>query len=95
MQVIEVKYKNGVFIPTVPVTMDEDQEAVIIISEKKPGSQKRDAAYYQENASRDFKDKFPGVGIGNELLELVGILCDKPGNYDKTEYHEHVGRKFK
>ena len=95
MQVIEAKYENGVFIPAVPVSMDEDQEAVIIISEKKAISQKKSASYYREEASRQFAVNFPGVSVSQELLEIVAILCDIPGKYDKEEYHEHVGRKFK
>lgn len=95
MQVIEAKYENGVFVPAAPVSMGEDQEAIIIISEKKSVSQKKSASYYRDEVSRQFAAKFPGVSVSQDLLDMVGILCDIPGKYDKEEYHEHVGRKFK
>ena len=79
MQVIEAKYEKGVFIPAVPVSMDEDQEAIIIISEKKTMSQKKSASYYREEVSRQFAVNFPGVSVNQDLLDMVGILCDIPG----------------
>ena len=95
MQVISAKFENGVFIPKVPVTLDEDQEAVIIISEKKSITQKKSASYFREEAARHFADNFPGIGVSQNLLDLVGILHGTSGKYDREEYHEHVGRKFK
>ena len=95
MQVINVKYQNGVFVPTEPVNMGGDQEAVVVVSEKKDEKSEKSAQYFQDKARQHFKENFPDLEVSERILELVGILHRHKGKYDRAEYHEHLGRKYK
>ena len=95
MQVINVRFENGVFVPTEPVNMGEDQEAVVVVSEKKDEKSEESAQYYQDKARQHFKKNFPDLEVSEDILDLVGILHGHKGKHDRAEYHEHVGRKYK
>jgi predicted DNA-binding antitoxin AbrB/MazE fold protein len=64
MQVINVKYQDGVFVPVKPVKMTEDQEAVVVISEGKSET-KKSAQYYQDKARQHFKENFPDLDVSD------------------------------
>ncbi len=95
MQVINVKYRDGVFVPAKPVKMTEDHEAIAIISEGRTEEAEESAKYYQDKARQHFKENFPHLDVSERILELVGILHGHKGKHDRSEYHEHIGRKYK
>ena len=41
------------------------------------------------------KNNFPELEVSEDILGLVGILNKHSGKYDKAEYHEYLGRKYK
>ena len=84
MQVINVRFENGVFVPTEPVNMGEDQEAVVVVSEKKDEKSEESAQYYQDKARQHFKKNFPDLDVSEDILELVGILHRHKGKHDKS-----------
>ncbi len=95
MQVINVKYQDGVFVPLEPVNIEEVHEAVVVVSEKKDEKSEESAQYYQDKARQHFKKNFPDLEVSERILELVGILHGHKGKHDRAEYHEHLGRKYK
>jgi len=95
MQVINVKYEDGVFVPLEQVNIGEFHEAVVVVSEKKEEKLEESAKYYQDKACQHFKESFPDLDVSERILELVGILHRHKGKHDRAEYHEHLGRKYK
>ncbi len=84
MQVINVKYQDGVFVPTESVNMGEDQEAVVVVSEKKDEKSEKSAQYFQDKARQHFKENFPDPEVSERILELVGILHGHKGKHDRS-----------
>ena len=95
MQVINVRYQDGVFIPLGQVNIGEGHEAVVVVSEKKTEKPEELVQFYQQKASQYFKENFPELEVSEDILDLVGILNKHSGKYDKSEYHEYLGRKYK
>ncbi len=95
IQVISVKYKDGVFVPVEPLQLDGDSDAVVVISDEKPHTSENHVKMYQDEASRYFQVNFPGMEISKDILELVGILRQPPGKYDKEAYREYLWRKHR
>ncbi len=93
MQVISVKYEDGVFVPVEPLQQDWDSDAVAVISEGKPYTSEEHVQMYQHDARNYFQEKFPGMEISEDILELVGILRQPPGKYDREAYREYLWRK--
>lgn len=56
----------------------------VVISDKKPHTSEDYVKMYRDEASRYFQENFPGMEINKDILELVGILRQPPGKYDKT-----------
>lgn len=75
MQVISVKYEDGVFVPVEPLQLDRDSDAVVIISDEKPYTSDEHVKRYQDDARSYFLKKFPGMEISEDILELVGNLA--------------------
>lgn len=95
MQVINVRYQDGVFIPLGQVNIGEVHEAVVVVSEKKAEKSEELTQFYRQKARQYFKDNFPELEVSEDILGLVGILDKHSGKYDKAEYHEYLGRKYK
>ena len=95
MMVINVKYQDGVFVPLEQVNIGEVHEAVVVVSDKKTEKPEELPQFYQQKARQYFKDNFPELEVSEDILDLVGILSKYSGKYDKSEYHEYLGRKYK
>jgi|GEM_PF-4214133 len=95
MQVISVKYKDGVFVPVEPLHLDGDPDAVVVISDEKPYTSEDHVNLYQGEARSYFQNNFPGMEVSKDILELVGILRQQPGKYDKEAYQEYLWRKHR
>jgi predicted DNA-binding antitoxin AbrB/MazE fold protein len=93
MQIISVKYEDGVFVPVEPLHLDRDSDAVVVISDEKPYTSEEHVKMYQDEARSYFQEKFPGMEISKDILELVGILRQPPGKYDREAYREYLWRK--
>ena len=95
MQVIAVKYREGVFVPDEPIQLQGDAEVIVVISDEKPHTSEDHVKMYQDEAKRYFQENFPGMEISMNILELVGILRHPPGKYDKEAYREYLWRKHR
>lgn len=95
MQVISVKYREGVFVPDMPIQLQGEHEAIVVIIDENPHTPEDHVKMYQDEASRYFQENFPGMGISKDILELVGILRQPPGKYDKEAYREYLWRKHR
>ena len=84
MQVVSVKYREGVFVPDMPIQLQGDPDAIVVISDEKPHTSEDHVKMYQAEASRYFQENFPGMEISKDILELVGILQQPPGKYKET-----------
>ncbi len=84
MQVISVKYRDGVFVPVEPLHLDGDSDAVVVISDEKAHTSEDHVKMYQGEASLYFQKNFPGMEVSKDILELVGILHQYPGKYNET-----------
>ena len=94
MQVINVKYQDGVFVPAEPVKMTQDQEAVVIISERKsekPISQDKER---MKNAFTEYKTKYPDDQVSVDDFRYVGILAGSDMNDTKDELIKSIENKF-
>lgn len=96
MQVVNVKLKNGVFVPLEPISIGEEEnyEAVVVISEKRVPKPENMILAAQDAARRYFKEQFPDLEIKQEVLQLVGVLSAHPEEPRKEEYYEYLGRKY-
>ncbi len=84
MQVINVKYQDGVFVPLEPVNIEEGQEAVVLISEGGSERTEKSPQYYQDKVRQHFKENFPDLDVSERILELVGILHRHKGKHDRS-----------
>ncbi len=73
MQTVKVIYKDGVFVPTKPISELQEKTVFVAITE---GESKKDDVKRacQGEAEQYFINKFPNIPVENALLELIGIL---------------------
>ena len=74
MQVINVKYQDGVFVPAEPVKMTQDQEAVVIISEGKSEKSIPRDKERMKKAFTEYKTKYPEDDVSLDDFRYVGIV---------------------
>ncbi len=93
MQIVQVKLQNGVFVPLEPVEMTEDQEAVVILGEKRrqPVAGEVD---YKKKAREYFIANFPGLEVEETVLELVGIVPQAKASLGRKEYQNYLKQKY-
>lgn len=94
MQVINVKYQDGVFVPAKQVQMAEDQEAVVVISEgmsEKPIPQDKDR---MKNALAEYKTKYPDDNVSLDNFRYVGIVAGSDMNETKDELIKAIESKY-
>ena len=94
MQVINVRFENGVFVPAEAVKMTQDQEAVVIISERKsekPISQDKER---MKNAFTEYKTKYPDDQVSVDDFRYVGILAGSDMNDTKDELIKAIESKY-
>jgi len=93
MQVINVKYEDGVFIPTKPVKMTADQEAIVIISEREATKQRSQDKERMKNAYIEYKAKYPDDQVSVDDFRYVGILAESV-NDTKDELIKAIESKY-
>ena len=95
MQVVNVKLRDGVFVPLEPINFSDDHEAIVVIGGKRVQKMEKVASDSRDEARRYFTDNFPDLEINDDILELVGILRGHSVEGGKEEYYEYLGRKYR
>ncbi len=93
MQIVQVKLQNGVFVPLEPVEMTEDQEAVVILGEKRRQLVSGEIDY-KKKAREYFVANFPGLKVEETVLELVGIVPQEKPVLGRKEYRNYLEQKY-
>ncbi len=94
MQVINVKYQDGVFVPVKPVKMTEDQEAIVIISEREAAKPTLKDKERMKNAYIEYKSKYPDDQVSVDDFRYVGIVAGGDINDTKDELIKAIESKY-
>ena len=94
MQVISAKYREGVFVPDVPIQLQGDPDAVVVISDER-----RCLAVKSENervlsAAEEYKAKYPDDSWDIKSFKYVGILEDIAFYDSKKELIRVIEEKY-
>jgi len=94
MQVISVKYREGVFVPAVPIQLQGDPDAVVVISDEKPRMDMKSADERVLPAAEEYKAKYPNDSIDMNSFKYVGILEDATPYDSKQELIRVIEGKY-
>jgi len=94
MQVISVKYREGVFVPDVPIQLHGDPDAVVVISDEKPHAAVKSGEGMGLTAAEEYKAKYPNDSIEMTSFKYVGILEDATSYDSKKELIRVIEGKY-
>ncbi len=94
MQVISVKYREGVFVPDVPIQLQGDPDAVVVISDEKTHAAVKSGEGIGLSAAEEYKAKYPNDSIDMNSFKYVGILEDATPYDSKKELIRIIEEKY-
>ena len=68
MQVINVRFESGVFVPLEEINIGKIREAVVVVSEWNNEKSEESVISYQEKAKEYFKANFPDLEVSENIL---------------------------
>jgi predicted DNA-binding antitoxin AbrB/MazE fold protein len=96
MQVVNVKWHEGVFVPLVPVDYADEIEAVVVISAKEAqkGKSKDNENERISEAYHEYKAKFPDDDVDLDDFCYVGIGSEGRSTSFKDELIDSIEGKY-